>query len=230
MERQVLVIAPHPDDEVLGCGGSIAKLTAAGARVHVCYLTSGEHGSGQIPPGELGHLREREARAAVSVLGADPAEASFLRTGDGHINPYDPAQAEAVIRIVRRVRPVLLYLPHEQDGSFDHQAAHHLAVRAADMAGSSNFPHLGGPHWVPCVLGYEVWSPISRPSYLEDISDFAPAKVAALGCYSTQAGKGTGQATHVGPAGLALSAHRGASTTGGHREAFCVLRIGQVLA
>ena len=142
MEPQVLVIAPHPDDEVLGCGGSIAKLTAAGARVHVGYLTSGEQGSADFSVPELGLLREREARAAVSVLGVDPEEASFLRIGDGAVNPHDLAQAEALIRLVRQVRPVLTYLPHEHDGSFDHQAAHKLAVRALDMAASRNFARI----------------------------------------------------------------------------------------
>jgi N-acetylglucosamine malate deacetylase 1 len=197
--------------------------------VHVGFLTSGERGSGEIPAGELGPLREREARAAVSVLGIDPDDVTFLRIGDGTVDPYDLAQAEAVMRLVRLVRPVLAYLPHEQDGTFDHQAAYQLAVRALDMAGSRNFARLGDPHWVPAVLGYEVWSPITRPAYLEDIGDFTAAKIAALGCYSSQADKGAGQATHVGPAGLALAAHRGAVTTGGHREAFSVLRIGQVL-
>src|ERR1035437_7981206 len=187
MEHQVLVIAPHPDDEVLGCGGSVGQLTPAGGRGAVGSLTSREQRSGGRPAGELGRLREREARAAVSVLGVDPDEASFLRTGDGAIDPHDLAQAEAVIRLVRQVRPALAYLPHEHDGSFDHQAAHQLAVRALDMAGSRNFARLGDPHWVPAVLGYEVWSPITRPAYLRDIGDFTAAKIAALGCYSSQA-------------------------------------------
>jgi LmbE family N-acetylglucosaminyl deacetylase len=232
MERsatRVLVFAPHPDDEVLGCGGSIAKLTAGGARVHVAYLTSGEQGSGTVPPAELGPAREGEARAAVSLLGVAPGDVTFARFGDGQVSPCDLAQAEAVMRLVRQVRPEFVYVPHEHDGSFDHRAAHRLVMRAADMAGSRNFAHLGGPHWVPCVLGYEVWSPISRPSYLEDISAFTAAKTAALGCYSSQAGKGPGQAAHVGPAGLALAAHRGAATAGGHREAFTVIRAGRIL-
>lgn len=232
MERsatRVLVFAPHPDDEVLGCGGSVAKLTANGTRVHVAYLTSGEHGSGIVPSAELGRARESEASAAVSLLGVDPGDVTFMRLGDGQLSPYDLAQAEEVIRLVRQVRPDAVYLPHEHDGSFDHRAAHQLVMRAADMAGSRNFAHLGEPHWVPCVLGYEVWSPISRPSYLEDISAFAAAKAAALGCYASQVGKGAGQATHVGAAGLALAAYRGAATVGGHREAFTVIRAGRVL-
>lgn len=228
MAERVLFMAPHPDDEVLGCGGTIAKFTSAAREVHVGYLTSGENGSRDVPAAELGVLREREARAAMSVLGVDPDNLAFLRIGDGQISPYDRKQVDAVIRLLRQVRPAMLYVPHGEDGSFDHQAACGVMLRAADMAGSQNFPGLGAAHWVPVLLGYEVWSPISRPAYLEDIGPFTAAKLAALNCYSSQAGKGAAQATHVGPAGLALSAFRGAVTTGGHREAFSVLRIGQV--
>lgn len=230
MAERVLFIAPHPDDEVLGCGGTIAKFAAAAHEVHIAYLSSGEQGSRDVPAAELGVLREREARAAMSVLGVDHEHLTFLRIGDGQISPYDRGQADAVIRLLRQVRPALLYLPHGEDGSFDHQAAHAVVLRAADMAGSQNFPALGPAHWVPVLLGYEVWAPISRPAYLEDIGQFTAAKLAALGCYSSQAGKGYAQAAHVGPGGLALSAFRGAVTTGGHREAFSVLRIGQVIS
>lgn len=230
MTGRALFIAPHPDDEVLGCGGTIAKLTAADHEVWISYLTSGEQGSGDIPAAELGVLREREARAAAAVLGVDPGHLTFLRISDGGISPYDQGQADAVIRLLRQVRPSLVYLPHAEDGSFDHRAAHQLVMRAADMAGSSNFPHLGQAHWVPTLLGYEVWAPITRPAYLEDVAEFTPAKLAALGCYSSQAGKGYAQSAHIGPAGLALAAFRGAVTTGGHREAFSVLRLGQVTA
>lgn len=230
MAERAMIAAPHPDDEVLGCGGSVAKLTAAGYEVHVVYLASGERGSNTIPAAELAVLREREARAATSVLGVAPEHLMFMRIPDGRINPYDLAQTEAVIRVVRRIRPTLLYLPHAEDGSFDHRAAHQLVTRAADMAGSGSFPELGDAYWVPAMLGYEVWAPIASPAYLEDIEAFAQAKRAALGCYSSQQNKGHGQATHVGPAGLALSAYRGAITIGGHREAFSVLRLGRVIA
>jgi LmbE family N-acetylglucosaminyl deacetylase len=67
-----------------------------------------------------------------------------------------------VVRLVRQVRPALVYLPHEHDGSFDHQAAYQLTVRALEMAGSRNFARRGGPRWVPAVLGDEVWSARAR--------------------------------------------------------------------
>jgi len=229
MADRVLVIAPHPDDEVLGCGGTIAKVAAGRCDVQIAYLTSGEHGSRDLPASELAALREREARDAMSILGVGSRQLTFLRIADGLISPYDQDQVGAVIRLLREARPTRAYLPHAEDGSFDHQAAHQLVMRAAAMAGSGNFPDLGRAHWVPTMLGYEVWAPIPQPTYLEDIGEYASAKLAALGCYSSQASKGRDQATYAGPAGLALSAFRGAVTTGGYREAFSVLRLGQVI-
>lgn len=107
-----------------------------------------------------------------------------------------------------------------------------MCWRAAAMAGSRNFPEWGTrPHWVPAVLGYEVWSPISAPAYSEDISTVLDRKLAALACYRSQAAaaKGDGQASHVGSPAAFLSGFRGATTTGGHREAFAVLRAGRVM-
>jgi LmbE family N-acetylglucosaminyl deacetylase len=231
MPEIVLVAAPHPDDEVLGCGGSIAHHAAAGRQVHVMYLTSGERG-GPGHSGELGRLREREAVAAMDVLGVPAGNLSFLRIPDGRIDPAAPGQVGAVSAAVRRLRPALLYLPHPADASFDHRAAFQLCWRAAGMSGSRNFPGWGtGPHWVAAVLGYEVWSPISEPGYYQDITAVLPRKLEALACYQSQAAaaKGPGQATHAGPPAAFLSGFRGAVTTGGHREAFAVLRACRVI-
>lgn len=228
----VLAMAPHPDDEVLGCGGSIARHIEVGRQVFVVYLSSGEHGSADCPPAELGPLREQEAAEAVGVLGVPDANLRFLRFPDGGINPGAPEQVGAVTATLRELRPDLLYLPHPDDASFDHRAAFTLCWRAATMAGSRNLPRWGTrPHWVTAILGYEVWSPISQPAYLEDISEVLERKLAALACYQSQssAAKGDGQAEHVGPAAAFLSGFRGATTTGGHREAFAVLRAGRVI-
>jgi LmbE family N-acetylglucosaminyl deacetylase len=67
--------------------------------------------------------------------------------------------------------------------------------------------------------------------YFEDITAVVDRKLVALACYGSQAAvtKGAGQASHVGPAAAHLTGWRGASTTGGHREAFTVLRLGQVI-
>ncbi|MFD8560562.1 PIG-L deacetylase family protein [Streptosporangium canum] len=231
-ELDVLVIAPHPDDEVLGCGGSIINHLAAGRRTGVAYLTSGEHASPTISADEFGPLREDEARAATGVLGVPAGDVEFLRIGDGSISPADLAQMGAVMELLRRRRPRLLYLPHPRE-PYDHRAAFELCWRAAGMAGSSNYPQHGGrPHWVETILGYEVWTPISHPEYGEDITPVLEQRTAALAQYGSQsaAAKGEGQADYIGRAARFLPGYRGAMSVGGYREAFQVLRLGRVIA
>ena len=227
-----MVIAPHPDDEVLGCGGSIVRHVEGGRVVHVLFLTSGERGSPHHTPEQLRPIREAEATSAASTLGIAVSRLHFAGFPDGGIQPTDLDQVGVVVRLLREVRPQLVYLPHAEDASFDHRAGFELGWRALGMAGSRNFPEWGGdPHWVPTVLGYEVWAAISQPVYFEDITAVLDRKMTALACYGSQAAdaKGPGQVTHVGPAGAHLTGWRGASTTGGHREAFTVLRLGKVV-
>lgn len=227
-----MVVAPHPDDEVLGCGGVIANHRVAGRVVHLVYLTSGEHGSPHHCPDELGPLREREAAEAAGVLDVPKNELTFLRLPDGGLDPADREQVGQVMQLLRGIRPGLVYLPHPADVSFDHQAAFALCWRAAGMAGSRNYPEWGtGPHWVPTILGYEVWSPITEPQYTEDITPVLERKIQALSQYSSQtsAAKGERVADLVGAPAAHLSGFRGATTTGGHREAFQVLRLGRVI-
>jgi LmbE family N-acetylglucosaminyl deacetylase len=228
---RILVIPPHPDDEVLGCGGSIAAHTAAGSEVVIGYLTSGERGGSLTGASDLGHTREQEALAAGAILGVPAEQVCLLRIPDGGINAYDVGQFGAVVRLLRDVRPDVLYVPHPYDGAFDHEAAFALCWRAAGMASSRNYPQWGEPHWVPTILGFEVWTPIVQPAFLRDITAVVDQKLAALDCYRTQVAgaRGPDQSTLVGPACLHLSGFRGASTTGGHREAFAVLRLGEVI-
>jgi LmbE family N-acetylglucosaminyl deacetylase len=68
---QALVVAPHPDDDVIGCGGSIIRHIRRGHTVTVVYMTSGEAGSLVHPKEELRLIREAEAREAASLMGFD---------------------------------------------------------------------------------------------------------------------------------------------------------------
>ena len=63
--RNILVLSPHPDDESIGCGGTIANHTAAGDQVTVIFLTSGEKGCEGKPPDETCNIREQEDRKSV---------------------------------------------------------------------------------------------------------------------------------------------------------------------
>lgn len=98
----VLVVAPHPDDETLGCGGAIALLRSLGCAVRVLVISDGTMShprSRKYPVNALRSLREAETQAATDVLGVAASEVMFLRLKDGEIPmPQFPKFTEAIAR------------------------------------------------------------------------------------------------------------------------------------
>src|SRR6185436_21151558 len=86
--KRVLVISPHPDDESIGCGGTLRGHVLAGDRVEVVFLTSGEAGGHGKPPDETARIREQEAKAAGSILGVRKIE--FWKQPDSKVRVTKP--------------------------------------------------------------------------------------------------------------------------------------------
>jgi N-acetylglucosamine malate deacetylase 1 len=214
----VLVFAPHPDDDVIGCGGSIAKHVASGRAVTIVYLTSGEAGSLAHGKAELAAIREAEAHAAASSLGV--TDLVFLRQADGGLQMGSALVGE-VVRLLRARRPEIVYLPHRGDGGSDHRAANEAVEEAVGRAAGPWFPELGLSPWsVPVALGYEVWTPLARVAYVEDISAVIEQKLAALALHRSQV-----QDVAYADAVRGLNRYRGAMTgRGTYCECFEVLR------
>src|SRR5262249_42141917 len=110
MAETVLVIAPHPDDESLGCGGMICLHRERGDVVHVVFLPSGERSSDKEPAENIRSLREAESQRACEILGVSGTD--YFRLPDLGL----PANIE---RAALQLRPVLesrsadiVYLPH----------------------------------------------------------------------------------------------------------------------
>jgi LmbE family N-acetylglucosaminyl deacetylase len=169
-----LVVAPHPDDEAIGCGGIIAQNSVAGVRTVVLFLSSGESGLPGTSMDAAAQVREQEATAAAEILGI--CDLHFLRLPDGHIEENAAAAAESVAAVLRRERPEIVRLPHPQDGHADHHAAWPVLRQAMEIA---DIP-------IPEFLAYEIWTPMVRPDYAEDITEFMDRKLDAIGCYSSQ--------------------------------------------
>lgn len=214
----VLVFAPHPDDDVIGCGGSIAKHVDAGRAVAIVYLTSGEAGSLAHGKAALAAIREAEARAAASLLGV--TDLVFLRQPDGGLE-MGPSLVAELVRLLRVRRPGTVYLPHRGDGGSDHRAASAAVEEAIGRAAGPWFPELGAAPWsVPVALGYEVWTPLARVSCVEDISDVIERKLAALALHRSQV-----EEVAYADAIRGLNRYRGAMTgRGTYCECFEVLR------
>ncbi|MVM28689.1 PIG-L family deacetylase [Spirosoma sp. HMF4905] len=132
-----LVIAPHPDDESLGCGGTIAQLRALGYAVHVAFVSDGtmSHPNSKAYPVErLRDLRESEARAALHVLAVDPDDCTFLRYRDRQV-PTNGASGFAEVatrmaRLIDQVKPTTVFVPWRRDPHPDHRASWQIVQEA----------------------------------------------------------------------------------------------------
>src|SRR5438552_19143198 len=117
----VLVIAPHPDDESIGCGGTLRLRTWCRDRVVAVFLTSGELGLKHLPREKAWAIREQEAREAAKILGL--AKVHFLRQPDWSVGDHIPEAAKALRPFLKKEKPALIYLPHPAEWHPDHKAA-----------------------------------------------------------------------------------------------------------
>jgi N-acetylglucosamine malate deacetylase 1 len=212
--ENVLVLAPHMDDEVIGCGGTLAKHIARGAAVTVAFLTDGGAGgaaaAGDRSGTSLTATRKREAHAALSALGVRHLE--FLDAPDGHL-ASTPSLTDKLRAILATGRFDLVYLPFFLEEHPDHRAASQIlldATRGADLR-------------LQC-LGYEVWTALF-PNCLVNIDDTAQLKREALSHYRSQLAEADYAHTQFG-----LNAYRSAAFLGGScrfAEAFCALPLEQ---
>jgi LmbE family N-acetylglucosaminyl deacetylase len=170
---RVLVISPHPDDEAIGCGGTLRRHIERGDAVEVIFLTSGERGAKPRPPEEVGALREMEAQAAAGILGYESLQ--FWRQPDGALQA-DERLVERVDEVFVTSRPDRVFVPHDEEMHPDHRAAAMLVRRAI-----ASRARIG-----PEVLMYEVWTPLQQIDHVEDISAQIDIKIAAILAYKSQ--------------------------------------------
>ncbi|MGH9094569.1 MAG: PIG-L deacetylase family protein [Acidimicrobiales bacterium] len=213
--RRALVVAPHPDDETIGCGGTLAGLAARGTDVRVVIATSGE--ASVAAPGAgasaTAAARRAEATAACAVLGVPPP--TFLGLPDGALEDHVGQLATLLATEVAGLDPQAIFVPWPLDDHPDHRAV------PAALARIEVRPDVE-------IWGYEVWSALPA-NRIVDVSASWDTKVRALACHAAAHG------TFDPSAHLALQRWR--SLFGldgrGHAEAFLVMGVDdlrQVLA
>lgn len=181
---RIMVFAPHPDDDILGCGGSIAWYAGQGHEITTVYMTSGEAGSLTCPGNTLAAIRENEACQASLLLGVK--ETIFLRNPDGFLE-YNRDNLISIMILLRDKKPHAVYLPHPADGNQDHRITSSLVLDACRRASGPWFQECGSMPWeVKTILAYEVWTPLQEVSYIEDISSCMELKLNALRLHSSQ--------------------------------------------
>ncbi len=148
----LLLIVPHPDDEVFGCGALFARMAAHGRRVATLTLTRGRAGRslGLCAREDLPEVREAELRASLSALGVEDVTIldypDFVPDADRGIPPHPGLQsldqgelAQRAVEVIERVRPrtVVTFPPNGSNGHPDHVTANRVTLRALDAASAS---------------------------------------------------------------------------------------------
>jgi len=190
----VAVIAAHPDDEVLGVGGTVAILAAAGTRLRLIAVTDGEASHPGADPAVLGRVRTEETAAALGALGADRAEVIRLRFPDTGLAARQ-GELAAVLREQCAGFEVCL-APWDGDAHADHEAA----GRAARRAG---LPVLSYPIWMwHWAVPGDTRVPWRRACRVPLPPAVTARKRSAIGAFRSQLTDRGGGAGPVLPAGI----------------------------
>ena len=188
----VLVVAAHPDDEILGCGGTMTRLVREGHEVRIAILAEGMSSRyahrEDADQQQLQHLHAR-ARQAADKVGAK--ELVLCKLPDNRLDTVPLLDVVKTVEdLVARFRPEIIYTHHPGDLNVDHGVVHRAVLTATrPMSGQC----------VRDVYAFEVpssteWAfqriePPFRPNVFVDIADSLETKIAALGCYDTEARK-----------------------------------------
>ena len=194
---RLVVVAPHPDDETLGCGSLIARAVNRSIGVAVIALTDGDAshpGSQRWPPAALGALRAAEMRRALARLGAGNAPIRRLGWRDGRVTT--DGDAGRLARVLVELRAGVVLVTSDADHHPDHQAAARLARAATRRLGLA-------------LVRYAVWSRVGGPKHRPD--QYRAAKHWAMAAHRSQV------APYIAddPGGFRLSPTALASLTGG---------------
>jgi LmbE family N-acetylglucosaminyl deacetylase len=167
--KSVLVLAPHQDDETIGCGGALALQVASGNAAAIVMLQDGASGSEELGMSReaLNALRNEESRRAAAVIHLPPP--IFLNHPD---LAASIAEASASVRRILLDRKVdAVFVPFVLDGHPDHRVANFILVAALD-----EIP------WDVRILGYEVWG-MCIPNVIVVIDEVMEQKLAMLACF-----------------------------------------------
>lgn len=221
MAKSVLVIAAHADDEVLGCGGTIARHRSMGDTVEVAFMTDGV--SSRVFSNEKDRMERSEAmQKALKILDVNGIHSYHFPD-----NQLDTVSVLEIARVIESLceacLPDIIYTHHHGDLNIDHRLTHQAALTACRPQPASTVREIFGFE----VLSSTEWNTVGvspfAPSHFVDISNFLDQKLRALSAYTRE----MRQVPHSRSIEHAevLARHRGFSVGLRAAEAFTVYRL-----
>jgi len=178
-QLDVLAVFSHPDDAELTMAGTLLKLKSLGYRTGVLDITRGEMGTRGTP-----EIRAKESLDAARVLGLDAR--LNLEQPDGHISVNEDTR-RAMVRVLRTHAPKVLFTSHWDDPHPDHAATSRVVREAARLATMRRYDEDAGPRAIKMpAIAHAVYSRLTIPTFIVDVSEFAESKMNAIRAYASQ--------------------------------------------
>lgn len=216
---RVLVIAPHPDDEILGVGGTIKKRISKGAEVFICVVTKGVE---PLFPERVVKKTRQEARECHKTLGV--SETIFLDFPAVMLEKENRYEINGkILDVIQRLKPDEVYIPHWGDMQKDHQ----IVAEACMVALRPKYEHKVSRIYSYETLSETGWNAPNTqnefiPNVYVDIGELLQAKLDAMRTYQTQL------SDYPNPRSIeaveALAKYRGSMVNVRAAEAFMLIR------
>lgn len=183
LKLDVLVLAAHPDDAEISCGGTIAKHVALGYEVGIVDFTRGELGTRGTP-----ELRAREAEDAARILKVSVRDNLGLKDG---FFQNDPEHQLTVVKAIRKYKPDVVLANAVYDRHIDHGKGASLAYDACFLSGLAKVETTDGEGrkqapWRPTAVYHCIQSLYIKPDFIVDISDHFDVKMQAVRAFRSQ--------------------------------------------
>jgi len=184
--KTVLIVAAHPDDEVLGCGGTMARRVEDGDQVHVVFMADGATSRSRPADRVCSEERNTSALKACQILGAQTPE--FLGFPDNKMDSIALLDVtQAIEKVIDKVQPNVVYTHHRGDLNVDHQITHRAVMTACrPQPGTSvreiySFEVLSSTEWAAPST-----ATVFAPNCFVDIEKVLDQKQSALEAYSAE--------------------------------------------
>jgi N-acetylglucosamine malate deacetylase 1 len=183
---KVLAVGCHPDDLEIGCGGTLARFAHQGDTVVMCLVANGNQGHVLIQPTELRAIRQEEARAAATRLGA--VEVIGLDVPDLEVDSGNLQLVERLVNLIRRVQPDVIITHAPEDYMRDHVEVSKLVFDASFSASVPHFADSSLPRAPITPLYYmDTLAGVNfLPVEYVDITETIETKLSALNCHTSQ--------------------------------------------
>jgi len=172
VNSRILVLSPHPDDEVLGPGGTLYRYGKAGNEIMVVYMTDG---SGSTPGADADKMKQTRLEEAGKIGETYHFTQKFLDYKDGALEVSENT-IKTLKNIIIEFKPHRIFLPSFLDSHKDHITTNHILYSVL-----KDSPNLEAE-----IFGYEVWTNIPFPNYAINITDDFETKLQMISVYQSQ--------------------------------------------